>query len=78
MKWEKTGRTVKDNGESTTYYAAEKGKLRIESRKKAIPHAGGRSGYWMHTSYFLIMEDGTEREFWSLKDAKEYAEGVDV
>ena len=72
LKWEKTGREVKGNGESTTYYTADNG-FRIESRKKAIPHAGGRPGCWYHTTYFLII-DGEEKEFWSLKDAKEAAE----
>ena len=74
MKWIKTGRTVKATGESTTYYESQDGCFRIESRKKAIPHANGKPGCWMHTSYFLIRADGTEKEFFSLKDAKEAAE----
>jgi hypothetical protein len=28
----------------------------------------------MHTSYFLIRPDGTEKEYYSLKDAKAAAE----
>lgn len=71
MKWTKTGREVKGNGETTTYYESDKGH-RIESRKRAIKHANG-SGYWFHTSYFLITEEG-EKEFWKLQDAKEAAE----
>lgn len=71
MKWEKIGRTVKSNGESTTTYAS--GDFRIESRKRAIEHSG-RGGYWMHTSYWLIRPDGTEKEYWRLQDAKEAAE----
>lgn len=77
MKWEKTGREVKGNGESTTFYQTTDGRLRIESRKRAIPHAGGRGGCWMHTTYFLIKSDGTEKEYWSLKDAKTAAEGTE-
>ena len=73
MRWEKTGRTVYSTGESTTVYTSDAGH-RIESRKKAIPHAGGRGGSWMHTSYFLILPDGTEKEYWKLSDAKEAAE----
>lgn len=73
MKWEKTGRTVRLDGGSTTYYASEDGHFRIESRKRAIPHAGGRSGSWMHTTYFLIGE-GIEKEYYSLTDAKKAAE----
>lgn len=72
MTWKKTGRTVSDNGESTTYYESDDGRFRIESRKRNIPHSN-RSGYWQHTSYFLIREDGGEKEYWSLKDAKEAA-----
>lgn len=76
IKWEKTGREVRANGESTNYYASKDGRFQIESRKQAIPHAGGRSGYWMHTSYFLIdYNDGSEKEYFSLSDAKEAAEG---
>ena len=71
MKWEKIGRTVKSNGESTTTYAS--GDLRIESRKRAIEHSA-RGGCWMHTSYCLIRPDGTEKEYWRLQDAKEAAE----
>lgn len=74
MKWIKTGRRVSSNGETTVYYKSDDGKHFIESRKRAIPHAN-RSGYWMHTSYFLIGADGQEKEYWSLKDAKEAAEG---
>lgn len=73
MKWEKIGRTVKGNGESVTYYASENGD-RIESRKKAIRHANG-SGFWFHTSYFLITKEG-EKEFWKLQDAKDAAEKI--
>ena len=77
MIWTKTGRTVYGNGESTTAYETTDGKFRIESRKKAIQHANGCNGYWMHTSYFLI-HDGTEKEYYSLRDAKEAAEKVVV
>lgn len=73
MKWERTGRKVKANGESITYYKSDDGRFSIESRKKAIPHANGRPGFWMFTSYFLI-KDGAEKEYFSLKDAKAAAE----
>lgn len=74
-KWTKTGREVKASGESTTFYASSDGRFEIQSRKRAIPHAN-RSGYWMHTSYFLInSQTGEEKEFWTLKDAKAAAEG---
>jgi hypothetical protein len=30
----------------------------------------------MHTSYFLLRPDGTELEFWRLRDAQDAAEGA--
>ena len=76
MKWNKAGRQVRSNGESTTYYEADgsDGRYSIESRKRAIPHANG-VGYWMHTTYWLIGPDGIEKEYRSLRDAKIAAEG---
>lgn len=74
MNWIKTGRTVHANGETEITYEAEGTELKIESRKRAIPHAS-RSGSWMHTTYFLIRPDGTETEHYSLTRAKEAAEG---
>lgn len=73
MRWIKTGRAVKATGETTTYYESQDGRFHIESRKRAIPHSNG-VGSWMHTTYFLIRPEGTEKEFFSLKDAKEAAE----
>ena len=73
LRWEKTGREVKSNGESTTTYTTTDGRLRIESRKRAIPHANDYPGYWFHTSFFLISDEG-EKEFMSLTDAKAAAE----
>lgn len=74
IKWEKTGHEVKANGETTTTYTSADGRFEIESRKRAIPHAS-REGYWMHTSYFLIdYNDGSEKEYYALKDAKAAAE----
>lgn len=75
ITWEKTGREIGENGESTTYYRSNDGRFRIESRKKAIPHSN-RSGFWWHTTYFLIGADGTEKEYYQLRDAKKAAEGM--
>ena len=77
MRWQKTGRTVMANGESTTTYESIPSGFTIESRKKAIPHAS-RSGYWMHTTYFLVDSAGQEKEFYSLKNAKEAAEQMEA
>ena len=77
MRWQKTGRTVKANGESTTVYDSVPARYTIESRKRAIKHANG-VGYWMHTTYFLTDGTGWEKEFYSLKDAKDAAEKMEV
>lgn len=73
MNWKKTGREVKGNGETTTFYESGDGWFQIESRKRNVPHAN-RSGYWQHTTYLFIDGNGNEKEYWSLKDAKEAAE----
>ena len=50
----------------------------VQSRKRLIPHAGGRSGGWWHTSYF-VLRDGRELiEKYSLKDAKDYVEKLNI
>lgn len=75
MKWIKTGKEINHEGTTITYEAKD-APITIESRKRHIPHAGGRPGTWDYTSYFVI-KDGTELiEKHSLKDAKEYAEGL--
>ena len=72
INWKRAGPQDEPNGGSTTFYDSEDARIRIESRKRAIEHAN-RVGYWLHTSYFLIA-NGAEKEFYSLRDAKEAAE----
>lgn len=77
LKWEKTGRCVKGDGSSTTFYQAN-GKAEqycIESRKRPIPHTN-RSGSWFYTSYFLIV-GAQENEYHRLQDAKAAAEEIE-
>jgi len=71
--WVKTGTTIKANGEKTIRYESFRNTNAIESRREAIPHAN-RSGVWFRTTYFLIRPDGTEKEYFTLKAAKEAAE----
>lgn len=73
MTWKRYGRVVRSDGCSTTIYHSDEGGLKIESRRRPIPHANG-VGYWMYTSYYLIQADGSEKEYHSLADAKEAAE----
>lgn len=72
-KWALVGKTYKGNGASTLRY--ECGDVAIESRKIAIPH-NGREGSWFYTSYWLILPDGTEKEYHTMKDAKAAGEAA--
>lgn len=74
IRWIKTGREVNAEGTTITYFG--KGTdFAIESRKRHIPHAN-RSGTWDHTSYFVLKNGNELIEKFSLKDAKEFAEGL--
>ena len=75
-EWEKIDRNVNDEGTTITYRAKEDRRFIVQSRKRHIPHANGRSGTWDHTSYFVIFNGKEVIERYSLKDAKEYAEGL--
>lgn len=73
MKWVKMGETVSPEGTTIEYEAVDH-PFTIESRRRHIPHANGRSGTWDHTSYFVLFLGKEVAEKYSLKDAKEYAE----
>ena len=73
MKWVKLGRIVSQTG-TTNIYDLQGTGITVESRKRHIPHANGQ-GTWDHTTYFVIYGKGQhEKEFYSLKDAKEWAD----
>ena len=74
IEWKKTGKIVSDEGTTITYSSGTA--YTIESRKRHIPHAGGRSGTWDHTTYH-ILRDGVEvGKQYSLSDAKYLAENM--
>lgn len=74
ITWTKTGRVVSPEGTTITYSSGTA--FTIESRKRHIPPAGGRSGTWDHTTYF-VLKDGVEvAEEYSLADAKYLAENM--
>jgi hypothetical protein len=76
MIWKKTGKIVSAEGTTVEYRPAKaRINISVESRKRHIPHANG-SGTWDHTSYFVILDGADVKEKWTLKDAKEYAEGL--
>ena len=72
MKWIRTGKTVGPEG-TTIIYEGHRAGIRIESRKRHIPHANG-SGTWDHTTYFVVVDGVDLKERYSLADAKEWAE----
>ena len=74
MNWKRYGRSVTSEG-TTTFYEqfASDMPVRIESRKRPIPHANG-VGTWDYTSYFVVLGGEDVKELHSLRDAKEYAE----
>lgn len=73
ITWEKTGRTVTEQGTTVAYTASNDRRFTIESRLRHIPHAA-KGGTWDHTSYFVLIDGVQQREFQRLRDAKEYAE----
>lgn len=73
MNWIKGGKVITEEG-TTIVYRGDDANLFIESRKRHIPHANGKAGTWDHTTYWLIDGDEDIKEFYSLKDAKDYAE----
>lgn len=72
LKWERMAKEVTEAG-TTIVYNAVGCPLEIQSRKRHIPHANG-CGTWDHTTYYVMFNGYDLKEFYSLKDAKEYAE----
>ena len=74
MKWEKISKEVFAEGTDITY-AAEGTPFEIQSRKRHVPHANGRSGTWDSTTYVVMCRGFDVKTFYSLKDAKEWVGG---
>ena len=72
MKWIRTGKTVGPEG-TTIIYEGHRAGIRIESRKRHIPHANGQ-GTWDHTSYFVLAGGDVLTEKQTLKAAQRWAE----
>ena len=73
MVWKKISQVVGSEGRILAYGVKGYDNIRIESRKRRIPHSNGVGG-WFYTSYFVVTEDGREIEKYTLKDAKTVAE----
>lgn len=74
MVWEKLSKSVRNDGTTITYGAKDSPFI-IQSRKRHIPHANGRSGTWDHTTYVVMCRGFDVKTFYALKDAKEWVEG---
>ena len=72
MRWERTGCSTTDEGTTITY-ELPRCPLRIESRKRHIPHAD-RSGTWDYTTFFVMRGNEEIAERQTLADAKRIAE----
>lgn len=78
MTWIKISVTLKANGEKViTYVSRENPRLRIESRKEQMPHANG-VGFWWFTSYSVLLDGKTVKTRHTLKEAKAFAESLEV
>lgn len=74
--WKKLKTVLGLDGEKTIIYTNDKyPDIKIESRKRNIPHANGQ-GTWQHTEYVVVM-DGVDVIKNSLRDAIEFAETYD-
>ena len=71
-KWERTGRMIGESLSIITYRNEDYPGVKIESHKERVKNQSPR-GFWEYTHFFVV--DGTERkEFWRLKEAKEFVE----
>ena len=78
LTWTKSYVSIKTDGSKTiSYLCMDNPRLRVESRTRPIPHASGNTT-WLHTSYFVMLDGEDIKETWRLKEAKEYAESLDL
>ena len=72
IDWIKLKTRKDEEGTTVIYQAVGAESLTVESRKRHIPHANG-VGTWDHTTYWVLIDGREIKEYYSLKDAKEYA-----
>ena len=75
IKWKRAGKIIRHD-ETVLFYEYGDTGYAVESRKKQIPHANGRSGTWEHTTFFVTKDGEEVKEFWSLRDAQAYVMNV--
>lgn len=71
--WKKVDRNENSEGTTITYQLLGTD-LFVQSRKRHIPHAAGRSGTWDHTTYVVLRKGEELKVCCTLQDAKKYAE----
>ena len=78
MTWIKAGVAIKAlSGEKLiTYVSRENPRIRIESLKEQMPRANG--GFWWFTSFSVILDGKTVKNCRTLKEAKSFAESLDL
>ena len=69
-KWVKIGKEVHDNVTEIVYQNEVYPGVMIVSEKVQVENSSPR-GFWEYTHFFVKYE-GKSKEFWHLKDAKEY------
>jgi len=74
LELEKLNKIERRDGTTITY-GVKGTPFLIQSRKRHIPHAAGRSGTWDHTTFVVMCRGFDVKEFQTLKDAKEWIEG---
>lgn len=74
MRWTMIGRRVSPTS-ATLVYGAEGTDIRIESRRRQIPHANG-VGSWEYTDYAVVLYGADLTVKHRLIDAKEAAEDL--
>lgn len=73
MRWLKIGKEISQEGTTITYELDGDTRYTIESRKRHIPHSGGKPGTWECTTYFVMLDGQELVEKFSLRAAKEFA-----
>ncbi len=71
-KWEKAGQMIGKSLSIITYMNKDYPGTRIKSYKERVKNESPR-GFWEYTHFFVVT-DTEQKEFWRLKDAKEYVE----
>ena len=76
MKWIRLPKQIRSDGTEVIRYSNDEAPIYIESQKRQIPHANGKSGTWAHTTYAVLMHGIEITTKSTLAAAKECAEDI--